>query len=1108
MQYHLKTNGFNFRCMMWLLLILLSSGIASAQNIIANGTVLDSDDEPLAGATINVVGTKRNAVTDIEGKFAIEVTPGQVLQFRFIGCKPFNYQVKSCNPITIHLESEDNTLNEVVVTAMGISRESRALSYARQSVDTESMTEARGTSLMDMLSGKAAGMQVVSGGGPTASTRVVLRGNNSLTGNNQPLYVIDGVPVLNNSGEDGDLDYGNPVNSINPDEIENIEVLKGANASALYGSDAANGVILITTKSASDKKGLGVTYDFNMMFGHLYSYPTYQNIYGSGQNTGFQRWQGVNYYGNENNGVKFDPNLPYFAWSPNMAGQDQRSWGMPMLGFEVIGRNGEATTYSPHPETIKDMYQTSTMITNSVQVEKVFQGGSFRLSYSNVHSDDILANINKLNRNNFNFRGSADLAKWLNVEANARYTYEKVDNRGFRNASKRNPLYVIANLPREVSTAELIPWKNADGTAMNFRGFVNPYWVVNETSNADSKNWFVGNITLNIKLPYDLKLRGRAATDAQFYDGWNFANIGFPDDTAYNDGEYQRWKRQWINNNFDVLLSYNKRFFDNKFNISANVGASYQDIEGSKINSKVDILQFSDIKSLANNKGLMSSTEEYEHKQKQAVYGMGSFGYNNWAYLDLTARNEWSSALPTNNNSYFYWSAGVGIVASDLFKLDPHTFPFIKIRGSYAQVGNDTGFDRLISGYYKDGNNYTFNGIPYYMGDRVLKTMGLKPERTNSWEVGAELRFLDNRISLDATYYSKVTRDQIVEADAPLASGYEREIINAGKMSNKGIELTLGLTPVKTKLITWTTSVNWSKNKNMVLELADGVDRFEVGSADNVKLYAQVGKPYGVFYGNDFKYNEDGKILVSMDKGRPIENEQDAYLGCVQPKWFGGWSNNIRIWDIDLGFALDFQKGGKVWSYTAFRGGIDGNTVQTLPGRLEYMLSQLAYGENDWERAGFMGREHVNDPDGVNYQHVYPDADRPKGVQMGNAIIENSFAAQEAGHAGEDSHAWINPTDYWCHDNAKSAARYIYDASYVKLREISVGYNLPNRWLRKTFLKTAKLSFVGRNVAILHQNTPKGMDPQATSTTGNAQGFERGFTLPQATYGFDIKVSF
>lgn len=1100
-----KKNKISFaNRMVWFFLMLLCSNMVYAQDLLnVAGIVYDNNEEPLIGATVTVVGQKSYAVTDVDGKFQIKVKPGSVLKFSYVGCKPLNYQVKNDKPLTIHLEDEANILSEVVVTAMGISREARSLSYARQSVDTESMSEVRGTNLMDMLSGKAAGMQIVAGGGPTASTRVVLRGNNSLTGNNQPLYVIDGVPVLNNDGEDGDLDYGNPINSINPDEIESMEVLKGANASALYGSDAANGVILITTKKASKKKGLGVTYDFNMMFGYLYSYPTYQNIYGAGQNCLFERRnQGTNTFGAQNNNVSYNPELPYFIWNPNMAAQDQRSWGMPMLGFDVVGRNGEIKKYVPQSETIKDMYGTSTMMTNSVQVDKMFEGGSFRLAYSNVHSDDIVKDINKLDRHNFNLRGTANLTKWLDVDASARYTYEKVKNRGYRNASNRNPLYVIANLPRDASVSELIPWKQPDGTSFNFRGFTNPYWVLNETGNEDSKNWFMGNLTLNIKLPYGLKLRGRAATDAQFYDGWTFTNMYAVFDS---DGEYTRWKRQWINNNFDVLLSYNRRFFDDKLNISANIGASAQEITGSRLNSKVNMLQFPDIKSLSNNKGLMSSTEEYEHKKKQAVFGMGSFGYDNWAYLDLTARNEWSSTLPSNNNSYFYWSAGAGVIVSDLLKLDSHLFPFLKLRGSYAQVGNDTGYDRLISGYYKDNNNYTFNGIPYYVGENVLKTMGLKPERTRSWELGGELRFLDNRINVDFTYYDKVTRDQIVQADAPLASGYQYEIINAGKMANKGIELSLGFTPVQTKLFTWTTTVNWSKNKNKVLELSEGVDRFEVGSGDYIKLYAQVGKPYGVFYGNDYRRDEDGNILVQINDGRPLY-DTDQYLGCVQPDWFGGWQNNFKIWDFDLSFALDFQKGGKVWSYTAFRGGIDGNTVQSLEGRYEFLVSKLILGENDKERAGFLDRTHVPDPNGQDYQYYYPDGDRPKGVWQNGTVYEDSDAA--GSHAGETSHAWIPPMTYWTHNNASSAARYLYDASYVKLREISVGYNLPSKWLRRTFLTSARLSFVGRNVAILYQNTPKGMDPQATSTTGNAQGFERGFTLPQATYGFDIKVTF
>lgn len=1080
--------------------LIMGCSAILAQNGPITGTVLDSNGDPVIGATVMIAGSNIGVSTDVDGHFAINAKPGQTLQVRYVGCKPQNIKLKTESSLNITLEDDSQILNEVVVTALGITRDAKSLSYARQSIDTESMTEARGTNLLDMLSGKASGMQVISGGGPTASTRVVIRGTNSLTGNNQPLFVIDGVPVLNNSGEDGDLDYGNAANSINPDEIENIEILKGANASALYGSDAANGVILITTKKAGEKKGLGVTYNFNMMFGHLYDYPTYQNIYGAGQSGMFQRRDGgANFYGVQNNNISYDPNLPYFIWNPNMAGQNNRSWGMPMLGFDIVGRNGEVKKYSPHPETIENMYQNSTMITNNVAVDRKFDRGTFRFSYNNVHSDDILAGVNKLNRNTFNLRATADLASWVNIDVNGRYQNEQVKNRAYRNASDRNPVYMIAQLPRDASIAELLPWKREDGTAFVFRDFNNPYWLLNETSNEDSKDWFLGNVTLNFTITPYLKLRGRAATDVQKSEGWNFINMYAPFD---QDGEYSNWKRSWTNNNFDALIMFNKNFFNQRFDINANIGASYQEIKGSRIKSQVNTLQFPDIKSLSNNKGLMSSIQENEWKKKQAVYGMASLGWDNWAFLDMTARNEWSSALPKQNNSYFYWSAGSGIILSKLLNLDSHAFPFIKIRGSYAQVGNDTGYDRLISGYYKDGNNYTFNGIPYYIGENVLKTMGLKPERTNSWELGMELKFLDNRISLDATYYDKVTKDQIVTADAPMASGYQYEIINAGKMQNRGVELSLTLVPVQTNLITWTTSFNWSKNKNRVIELSEGVTRFEIGSAQMISLYAEVGKPYGVFYGNDYKRDNDGNILVGID-GKP-KYEEKMYLGETQPDWFGGWKNNIRIWDFDLGFAIDFQKGGRLWSYTAYEGARNGQTVQTLDGRLDYFMSALILGEDGQERRGFLDPQYTNDPTAGTYSYFYPDGSRPKGVWV-DAVYD-----EDAGElAGQKAVVWTDPQDYWVHNYRANTSRFIYDASYIKLREISLGYNVPAKWVRKThFLNSARISFVGRNVAILYQKTPKGLDPQATSTTGNAQGFERGFTLPMATYGFDIKVTF
>lgn len=773
---------------------------------------------------------------------------------------------------------------------------------------------------------------------------------------------------------------------------------------------------------------------------------------------------------------------------------------MPMLGFDVVGRNGQVRSYSPHPETTKAMYGTSHMYTNSLSIEKVFEGGSFRLGYTNILSDDILDGVNDLERHTFNLNTTAQMAKWWDVVVSSRYVYEEVDNRAFRNASNRNPVYLFANLPRDATIDELIPWKQADGMPFNFTGFTNPFWSLNECNNADNKHWFMGNITFNFHPHKMVDIRLRAATDVQVSEGWSFTNLYTPYD---RDGEYMRWKRDWRNTNYEALALFHNSFWDNILSVNASLGASAQSIHGSRVYSKASQLQFQDMRSLSNAKGLVSALEEGEGKKKQAVYGSLSLGYNGWAYLDATARNEWSSTLPTDNNSYFYWSLGTGLVISDLLKLDQHTFPMIKIRASYAEVGNDTGFDRLVSGYYKSEDG-SFLGLPYYVGETVLKTLDLKPERTSSWELGTEMHFFDDRFSFDFTYYNKATTDQIVEADAPLASGYQREIINAGKMTNKGVELSLSATPIRTHDWTWTISANWAKNSNKVVALAPGIDRFQIKSRDNISSYAEVGKPYGVFYGNDYKRDENGNIYVGLD-GK-AEYETDQYLGSIQPKWLGGASTTLRWRNLSVGLGIDFSHGGKLWSYTTFRGGIDGSAAQTLDGRYEFQMSRLVYGENDQERQGVLQAQYTNIP-GSNPSSnptIYPDWQRPKGVWVGNTVYSESLGYW----AGMSSMTWVSPTDHWCHNGTSSAARYIYSASYIKLREVSLGYTLPQQWLRNTFIRSAKLSVVGRNVAILHQSTPKGMDPQATSSTGNAQGFEEGFTLPQATWGFDLKVTF
>jgi TonB-linked SusC/RagA family outer membrane protein len=1087
------------RILLLTLLLMFFSlyGIAQEASFKVSGTITDESKQAIVGANIRIAGSNTGTVTDIDGKFELQVKPEDKLTVSYLGYTTQTVKVKNGQALNLVLKEDDKLLGEVVITAMGISRDAKSLSYARQAVDTKSMTETRDASLLNMLAGKVSGVQLISAGGPLSSTRVVIRGNNSLTGNNQPLYVVDGIPILNQMGSSGDLDYGNAANNINPDDIESMEVLKGANASALYGSDAANGVILITTKKGSQKAGLGVSYAYNMTFSNLYQYPTLQNIYGAGIDN---RWyNGNNVYG-ASGGATFNPDLPYGMYSMPLANVTNWSWGMPMLGFDIVGRNGEIKSYSPAPETIGDMYKTGTSITNSVSIDKVFNDiSSMRFSYTNIHADDILENFNKMNRHSFSLRSVTEMAKFLTFDAGVKYVYEDVDNRGYRTGSDRTPLWIVANLPRDVTVAELTPWKNPDGTALSRGGFINPYWVLNELANADDSHWLLGNASLNFKFSDLFRLRLTAATDVQSRRKWRFDNYYTPFDI---DGAYETAQESTVNNNFDGIFMYDQQLSE-KVRMGANVGSSLQKLSSNRLWSKAESLLQQDVRSLSNSQGENKTAESYWGKEKQSIFGAVNFSFDNWLFLDVTARNEWSSTLPKANNSYFYYSFGTGIVLTDMLKLKSPVLSFAKLRASFAQVGNDAGFDRLFNGYNR--SNETFLGYTYYVSDATRNNSGLKPEKTISSEAGLDVRLFNGRVTLDATYYQKSTTNQIITADISKISGYNNKVFNAGEIQNKGVEISLGGTPIETRNFSWSTYVNWSLNRSKIVSLVDGVDRFQLdGGEYDTRLYVEVGKPYGVIYGNDYRKNEQGQIYVDLT-GRPFA-ESDQYLGSVEPDFMGGWRNTFTSRDFDIGITLDFKKGGILWSRTATMGGNYGQTIQSLAGRQDNFFSTMILGENGDEQRGFLSPGNTVTP-GANFGDnsvLYPDGARPKGV-----IIDNTVYGPDVDYwAGYPSMAWVRPIEQWTHNAASNTAQYIFDASYIKLREISLGYNVPKQLLAKTPFGSARLSAVGRNVAILFQNTPKGIDPEATSSVGNAQGLEKGFALPSATWGFDLKVSF
>ena len=1075
-----------------LILMLFSASVMQAQNRTVKGTVSDAQGEPIIGANVVIVGGTKGVITDLDGKYSIQVPEnGAVLKFSYIGFKTKSFNVvKGKNVLNVTLEEDAVMLEQTVVTAMDLRRDEKSLSTAFQKMDVESMTENRDAGFVNMLAGKVAGLQVISNGAAGSAT-VRIRGANSISGNNQPLYVIDGVPIINDV-TGGEIDYGNPANSINPDDIENIVVLKGANASALYGSDAANGAILITTKKAGQRSGLGVTYSTNVQFTEFSQYPIYQNIYGGGHINRFENNKANSFNGDVK--VPYDPNMPYGI--QRMGGYDNsRSWGMPMLGFQVVGRNGELKSYVPTPANTTSMYQTAYSWTNSVSIERATEHVSTRIGFTNLRSDDVLEGLNNLTRNAFNVRSNVKLTKSLDVDLNGRYTHENVKKRSYRNNSDRNPIYTLMDMPRDLSIQEMYPWKDENGkpTALQFKS---PVWMLNELSNQDKKEWLLADVTVNYKITKDLKLRLKAALDLNMKEGYEFRNMYTPGDA---DGFYKEFTEKSRNYTYEAMLSYNKTWKD--FNISASVGANSQDFLFKKQNSEIGTLATSDFISLTNNGATVKSWPEYNAKKKQAVYGTASIGYKDFIYVDVTGRNDWSSALPSDNRSYFYSSYGVSFVLTELVKSIPKDWlSYAKIRGSYAKVGNDTGFDQLLNGF--SYNTSYLGDMAWFESENKRKTNSLKPESTTSFETGLDLRFLKDRASLSFTYYNKNTKNQILTSTINGVSGYGEALFNAGEVKNWGYEVTLGVVPFRNKDWEWKVDINWAKNNSEVVSLANGMDYMTLTTVQNsVELRIVKGEPLVSLYCREpWKTNDEGQVLVGAN-GRPLSGEA-KFLASVEPKWTGSIRTSLRWKDLTFSAMLDIRMGGHVWSETAFQSSRNAQSIMSLGGRTEHLFSDLILNEGD--QTGYLGildPKYV--PNGKN--NIYMDASRPKGMNIPGAVYDSSVP----GLAGQPCQAWIKPIDYWTNDSGKNGELYLYDASYVKLKEISLGYNIPKNWLRKIgFIQSMRVSAVGRNVAILHQKTPKGIDPEATSSMGIQQGLERGFNLPTSSYGFDFKITF
>jgi TonB-linked SusC/RagA family outer membrane protein len=1024
-----------------LLLMFMSPWCLKAQKVIT-GRIVDENSKVLHGATVSTSGIKGGVTTDINGRYEIKVSDlSGTLTVSFIGYIEQKIPIKNRTTIDIQLQPESTELEQVVITALGIKREVRALTYSQQELDVTALNETKGTNLLNSLSGKIAGLQVIPPGFNTGSARVIIRGNSSLTGNNQPLFVVDGMPIDNEMGDAGAIDYGNGAANINPEDIESMQVLKGPSASALYGSRAANGVILITTKSGSSK--FKVSFNSSSMFQKLTEFPEYQNAYGVGtsfaiDNTHRIPWATVNY----------------------------RSWGSPMLGQPYIALDGTEKPYLPQPTNVKEFYNLASLFTNAVAVEGGNATTIYRLGYTNYSGTSVVKGFNKTNKHTLDIKLQTTFSKWFKLDSKISYIRDLVNNRQYSNSNGRNPTNMYTHMARTTDLAELMPYKDPF-TGMEIgthRNFSNPYWVINENPNKDTKERVIASFNPEIKFTPWLKFNGRLGSDIYWWDGFEFNNIGSI--IANNPFGFMRtFNTKQQNINVEGIFSANKKF--NKFSVVANFGANSFQSSYERRDQRINSLIQPGLINLANAKEYPTVSQNIRKRQISSVFGALSLGYRNYAFIDITGRNDWSSTLPKSNNSYFYPSLGGTVILTDVFKIKSSFLNFAKVRISTALVGNDTDPYRLDQTFSFNG---FFNGANLASLNTTMNNPDLRPEKTTSYEYGLDLNLFKNKITLNATYYNAATTNQIITAQMPASSGFQQRLYNAGKIRNWGYESSLSGKIIDKKNFKWESRINFSKNNSEVVELIDGIDRFQLNNNSSyIYVYAEVGKPYGYLRGLGVARDDQGHMLIE-DGGSLLIKDNDMAFGTASPDWLAGINNTFKLGKFDLGILIDIKKGGMIYSGSYSRMLTNGVIAETLYGRDDYYKHTVILGEN--------------------------------GTELSGGAVWDAYFTN-----GTKNTKFVTPQNYE-YARPNFAEFVMFDASFVKLREITIGYNFSNKLLKKTPVKTARFSLAGRNLAILYRKTPLGIDPEAASTSGNGQGIENGALPPNAIFGFNIRLTF
>ena len=1028
-----------------------TSIVAAPDNQVIKGTVADADG-PLIGATVKVAGTNNGTVTDFNGNFSIQCKPGTTLEISYVGYKTITAKAK--DGMTVTMEADGKVLNEVVVTALGVKRDRKALGYGLSEVKGEELTKAKETNVINSLSGKVAGLVVQNtAGGASGSTRVLLRGNTEMTGNNQPLYVVDGVPLDNtnfgSAGTEGGYDLGDGISAINPDDIETMTVLKGPAASALYGSRASHGVILITTKKA-DKDKLSVEYNGSFTFDtQLAKWDDVQQVYGMG-----------------NNG----------KYSQTATTGTNMSWGPKADDFNMTYFDGESRPFYIYPNNASDFFRTGFTTQNTAIISANSGKTGMRFSVTDMRNRDILPETN-MSRDNFNLRVNTSLGK-IDFDFTANYTRENVKNRPALGDSQSNVGKNLMTLANTYNQAWLKNYQTADGEYANWNGLDqynrNPYWDLYKNSNKSDKDVFRFTAKAIYNIDSHLKIQGTIGTDI---NNMNFQDYIARTTPGKSAGQLQESVFQNRTLNAEILALYNNQFGD--FDVNATLGGNIY-----KVDNKTNILtglgqQMKDVIAIMNYQEQSVQQSTYK-KQINSIYGSASIGYDHTYYLEGTLRGDKSSTLPVNNNTYVYPSVSASWVFSEYLK-NKNIINYGKFRASWAKVGSDTDPYQLAL-IYSTGK-YSYSGFTIGMiNNNTQPNKDLKPTMTTSYELGLEMKFFHNRLSLDVTYYNQTSRDQIINLASSSTSGYQYRLINAGEIQNKGIEVALNGRALQIKDFAWDFGVNFSKNSNKVKSLTEGMDYFEIERAIwcNVSVGAEVGKNFGSIIGPDFKRNANGDILINPETGLPQYDETTRTLGNASWDWTGGFYHTLTYKNFRLSAAFDVKVGADIFSMSMRSAFQTGKAPETLEGREAWYTSEekrMAEGMTieQWRAAGKC--------DGFYAPGVIDNGD---GTYRKNDIA-------------------IDPQTYWESVSRNAPSMFIYDNSYVKCREITFGYTFPEKTLGK-FVKGLNVSFVARNPFIIWKNIPN-IDPDSGYNT-SGMGLEYGSLPSRRSYGLNVNMKF